>query len=1243
MQAIPSLVGTSCAVAAASSGLVFGQAIPEQDRAHTSYINRPASVIGWPRSSTPGLRPTRPFSQDCEPAHSRFSRLFVPEEDPQSFSTSRPFVQEHYRPGSTSPIPGNLSHHRASSQSLKHSSSTRQIQHQSSTISSATIATSTPKTTRPVSRRYTLSKQLSFRRNLQHQPPQEQQEKPLPTSRSHTPGIDEDCSTSVSSHGSWIRRLSRRPVSQHGSPRSSSALDTSYTSSVTQSPTPSAKCGSTRQSASTTITPTGSPRSRNKLVKRSPSITKDSEAPSSRRRALSQLSTFRRPATSHQRSATLQSLTSPVLAENPTFVLDQSHATKATALPPLSRFRPRVQKRWSSFFHAHIVMVNLRSGSNRFAESKSIPGRRLTAVTRRMYVGESAANSPACLLKSDQLDSRSMEASPFSFPNPEVSITTLERLEPEDKREHPEQVQTPPRPSTSSKVPRRSLSMTLSSTGNWISKTGSLRRFKRSHDVIPADSVDGDAIDSEGFIGQRNSHYAAVNTPLDTIEASVLYDNTVVEHDQAAPPEDDMVLHYQENITSDRTNEQDSTMHGSTFSCSTRLSGRQRNISLPLPSTAAVASIEEHAKLGNISQSPNPSVAETSQPPGSRLTASRASSGQSQDTSSGRARSSTIGSSDMDGGDSASRADDTDFRSDVAFDSLRTQSSMPNRTVETPFESVFNDSPPGTTLGFRQKRPSILPDPAWDAPSFLRNKDEENLPTPVGIKPRLEVVTDEYNPRLSMTDDFDDDWGDFDTSLAHGLSPPSVQGSMNMNSLPPSMRQALAGLGRNMNTLERTMDEQIDRIPERPLSNLFDWTESSIHIDGDVDDSRPRTVHGKQDMDSRGGRPSNRRAPLPAHIRSQSVPVVNECGDNAEHAANPKFGTWGLGSKTASEDWGEDFEFGDEPTAIDANTGDSELRSSFLMLVPPSIQASQPSLRAHSGQIRELSLLVNDLKRLCRHGKELNLTTGTHHELWEEAEGIIALASPDEDELESGVEASQLPSDSASELSNRFFDDSLDEREISHLQDLDCFDGASRENVLAAHSFARRPSVLSPDDDIFGRSSSVSSSSPRVVSISSDWPLCGDETVISEFPQTPTSTQPRPPPKHINGAVRSVAAAVHHSTLSNNGRGNDGKFHFDTTSLKTLVKQAGDLRDRLANVLHQHDPFAQSPVRKPAVRASPAFTQVFNDPATSPSRLHNRPRAPSTLSITSTVPPDPTPPSPVVRAMGRRMQLMSLQ
>ncbi|KAG4217293.1 hypothetical protein PC116_g34226, partial [Phytophthora cactorum] len=166
--------------------------------------------------------------------------------------------------------------------------------------------------------------------------------------------------------------------------------------------------------------------------------------------------------------------------------------------------------------------------------------------------------------------------------------------------------------------------------------------------------------------------------------------------------------------------------------------------------------------------------------------------------------------------------------------------------------------------------------------------------------------------------------------------------------------------------------------------------------DGNGSYMRPKTVHGKQEIDMRGGRSASRKGPIPAHVRSQSVPIVPELFETA--TSTPKFGTWGLGQKNASEDWDDDFEFEEED--VDGLFAGKNEESKVSMVVPASIQATQPTIKAHSGQIRELSLLVNDLKRLCRLGREMDMLGGSSIKLWREAEGIIALASPDEDPAE---------------------------------------------------------------------------------------------------------------------------------------------------------------------------------------------------------------------------------------------------
>lgn len=149
------------------------------------------------------------------------------------------------------------------------------------------------------------------------------------------------------------------------------------------------------------------------------------------------------------------------------------------------------------------------------------------------------------------------------------------------------------------------------------------------------------------------------------------------------------------------------------------------------------------------------------------------------------------------------------------------------------------------------------------------------------------------------------------------------------------------------NTLTSLGLELDDNLEERRLS-IFDWSE---HQRSDRDSlygssPRPRTVHSKQGTDSRGGRPSGRRAPNTLHLRSQSLPAVKESYMDSDPAYPPtKFGTWGLGNKGVSEEWTDDFEF-DE---IDDNgPGHSaEGLGAAGMKVPQAIIDRQESVHAN--------------------------------------------------------------------------------------------------------------------------------------------------------------------------------------------------------------------------------------------------------------------------------------------------------
>lgn len=590
--------------------------------------------------------------------------------------------------------------------------------------------------------------------------------------------------------------------------------------------------------------------------------------------------------------------------------------------------------------------------------------------------------------------------------------------------------------------------------------------------------------------------------------------------------------------------------------------------------------------------------------------------------------------------------DDTDFKSDTLYDSLRTVASSRARAVETPLESVYDESPPSTASNGKVKRLSIheILDKTWNGDDKI-SEEEENSQTPVraprnsetkvprsinhqaDFRPRLEnchayqaeSLSAKQFGRLSLEDDFDEDWTHDDDDLDAHISPLTApsKSSLNSKGMNPNVKLALSRID------SESFDGDAENMPtnDRPLSSLFDWSEPSAQDkhDAELRSGRPQTAYGKQAIDSRGGRSAMRKGPTPAHVRSQSVPVVNDTID--EHKpTGPKYGTWGLGTKTVSEDWDEDFEFGP--------SGNDEREDDDIFAVPESIRASQPSVKAHSGQIRELSLLVNDLKRLCRHAKDMGILDGPQRALWKEAEGVIALASPDDDD-----EGSEDGWDSSPSVDLDAFDGK--EQHIGVDGDLDKHDLASspclepimsKTAVVRERQSPRRRSVFSPDDDIFGgsRTPAEEKTSTQV-----------KRPAIR--PQTPENRT------DVNGVVRTVMEAMQHRSHSDSiiDAATNRKVQFDTNSLKALVRRSGELRDALSDIIRRADQLTQSPARplryERGPDSSPAFTRVFDDPGSSPP--HRVTRSRGNASMTQPGSPENSPP----QQMGRRFPLMTVR
>ncbi|KAI5305109.1 hypothetical protein KEM55_009137, partial [Ascosphaera atra] len=163
--------------------------------------------------------------------------------------------------------------------------------------------------------------------------------------------------------------------------------------------------------------------------------------------------------------------------------------------------------------------------------------------------------------------------------------------------------------------------------------------------------------------------------------------------------------------------------------------------------------------------------------------------------------------------------------------------------------------------------------------------------------------------------------------------------------------------------------------------SVFDWSEQQLDVAAEREREngekvRPKTVHAKTQVLNRprGSRESLTRKTSAVHLRSKSVPIAKDSLVNG--LSNPsmvKFATWGLGTKGVSEDWDGDFDFAEEDE-FDEFCDDEDLPGNgepkqllspgATMRVPKSIMNCQASVHGQYGQVQELTLLVEELKRL---------------------------------------------------------------------------------------------------------------------------------------------------------------------------------------------------------------------------------------------------------------------------------------
>ncbi|CZS90606.1 hypothetical protein WAI453_004100 [Rhynchosporium graminicola] len=1020
---------------------------------------------------------------------------------------------------------------------------------------------------------------------------------------------------SVSSRGSWMRRLSTIPNSHNNSPRSSVGPD---------SPSISVSLGSaipilSNPGNSTAQLPP------NKLVKRGPS-TRASSGPVSRSGSSSHIPTLRRPATSHQRTVTLQQQFRDDSVKTQELIYRES--SPRVHVTPSKNDSHTSRHAWRLYFESRPTKLSKDKASGRMSDG-GIPDSQSTS--RRIILDDSARPTlvkPGTIIVSSSASTYYDES--FELDDDEF-----------------DGVGDIPLPSTevvveSQKRARRSLSMHFSSPSSWIQRSGSLRDQRRGE---PRSG------------GKRYSSAPVATMPGRSI--STAHGSTTSRH---RPIMDPKVFQRSPVSSGEASSSDPFAVH---------FARRSRNSSSPLPPLTRLSSFNvDLARLGLSSSSSSAPCRSPSSPVVHNNTNSVSSTGHASPasisfvgsanskaprTSELTDRASTLIGSDNDmKGFASGDEDDMDFQSETVFDSLRSGATGSLRSNTAPLESMFDESPPSLNGHSKNKRLSIhemlanggfheghnkiveedegISTPIKEGRSSQDSSD--NFQTPVRTRtiksdrvfpaspPSFCLATKEFS-RLSLDDEEEDeDWtrDDENIDISGQLSPPSSS----LNSRRPSLsfRAALADLTHtgapNGNGLANG---------ERPKSNLFDWSEPPTAEKADLMGNfpRPKTAHAKQIADGRGGRAIGRRGPSPMHIRSQSVPVVPDVAGQRDSKLAPKFGTWGLGGKGVSEDWDGDFDF-ESNDADGGDDGDVSMENSGMM-VPPAIQASQASVVGHVGQIREVCLLVEDLKRLRLLAREKGLLNGPSATLWKEAEGIIALAVPDDEE---SALSPTPPSPTSVVLEEEASEDDEFHESGPDAEDLEISEAPFE--VLNRHgrptgfvydgNTVRRRSVFSPEDDIFGAG------------------LMNRSPVRDHL--RPPSTSPRHSSlKSASDVARSVMETMHQhrSTsdpiLQNLTSESPNKMPFDTTSLRDLVHRANVLSRTLADLIRKADGPSQSPETSPRRDSSPAFTRVFTDPSVSPPK--NLLRSHSNNSIISgSIDGSPT------RSLGQRMHMMTV-
>ena len=353
--------------------------------------------------------------------------------------------------------------------------------------------------------------------------------------------------------------------------------------------------------------------------------------------------------------------------------------------------------------------------------------------------------------------------------------------------------------------------------------------------------------------------------------------------------------------------------------------------------------------------------------------------------------------------------------------------------------------------------------------------------------------------------------------------------------------------------------------------SIFDWSEQQPLEKSPNNQSppRPRTVHGKKDVENRGSRAPGRRAPSTAHVRSQSVPVAPEVDGKRSQVVTNKFGSWGVGSKGVTEDWNEDFDFEEPVLPDDAMVKIEQNKSNGLgMVVPKVIRDQQTNVLANIVLLRDWGLLIEEMKELKTKATQLRLL----HEkmdMWHEVDAMIDLADQESNDHTLAPRTSPPSSPSF---------------------DYDAFDEPMPVSVPRASPLPARRSMLI--EDIF--------ESPAAS------PVRGSGEGAEQ-----TAT-PRRPRKDSEAVARSVIEALQQkrnvSDPTPGAKDPAQKVPFDTATLKRIVPYVQELKDKVKKTIREAEGLHTSPQYSREPMEDPSFSRMFRDHTASPSSGGRRSR-----------------------------------